>query len=292
MEGPLRVTGRRLVLVASLIAATGGFTLAAVLASAALKPTKASVEVSPRQLAGAVAKCRKGQRVVSAGFSSPNFDRNFDQASIFPVRLQRASERRLRARAFNFGAEAPGTFNVHAYCGKRKLGISIAAKRSAPVPSEFVASRSATARCPAGTTAIAGGFRMGFGAGPDSPRLVPHISRRTGERRWTVAAANDGDAPGRFDTFAICAKRAPRLIQASRTKSLAAGATGAVSAACRRGTEAVSGGFRSPLRAVDSSAAGSFPFTSRRAKSRRWRGAYYATEGGPSKATTIVYCAA
>lgn len=293
MTGALRPHTRGLAVGAAVATATLGLAVAAVGAGGALKPATASVEIPDEQIAGVVAKCRKGMQVVSNGFSTPSFDETFATGpSIFPIQIQPRSKRALRTRAFNFGQDA-GRFRAHAYCSKRKLGLSVASRRSAPVPSEFAGSRSATARCSKGSKAIAGGFRLDFGGGLVSPRLVAHVSRRAGRRGWTVAAANDGGGPGRFEAVAICARRAPDLVARSRTRTLASETSGAVRASCKRGTKPFSGGFRSPVSTGDTeeSSLGAFPFTSKRAGRGRWQARFFAIEGAPVRATAIAYCA-
>src|SRR4051794_5598086 len=108
---------------------------------------------------------------------------------------------------------------------------------------------SATAKCPRGSEAVAGGFSAPgfdptFGAGPSN---LPFTSKRTSDRRWKTQAHNFGSTEsGRLISYAYCNTHQPGLKVRSKRRLLSAGDPGSATATCPSGSEAVSGGFGSP----------------------------------------------
>jgi hypothetical protein len=111
------------------------------------------------------------------------------------------------------------------------------------------ASRGATAKCPQGSEAVAGGFAApGFDPTYDGRSILDFTSKRVGDRRWKTRGHNfsENGTPGKLISFAYCDTEQPGLSFRSEIVSLPAGSPGSATAKCPHGTEAVSGGFRSP----------------------------------------------
>jgi hypothetical protein len=130
----------------------------------------------------------------------------------------------------------------------------------------------ASAKCPKGSEAVAGGFAApGFDPTYNGRSILPFTSKRVGNRRWKTRSHNfsENGERGRLISFAYCDTHQPGLSFRTRIVSLRSGSPGSATARCPRGSEAVSGGFRSP------DAAGGerqvFGVASRRVSDRKWR---------------------
>jgi hypothetical protein len=138
---------------------------------------------------------------------------------------------------------------------------------------------SATAKCPRGSEAVAGGF-----ASPDfdplfnGASIIHYDSHRTSDREWKTLAHNFGQTSGELDAYAVCDTHSPGLLIRSKTRTVGPGGTKRADppgvrtlvAKCPKGSEAVSGGFSSP----DARAAGrkaAYAFTSKRVRKRGWK---------------------
>jgi hypothetical protein len=181
------------------------------------------------------------------------------------------------------------------------IGVATGAKlktKSASTPittdQEF---GSAKAKCKRGSEAVSGGFEgSGFDQGVTS-QLLPIDSARAGKRQWTSAGAfyyAAGATSGELTSYAYCDKSKPRLQTKSATTTLAPSGTpdavGSATARCKRGTEAVSGGFDGP--GFDSNYSGPviFPLESRRDGRRKWTVSGFNDGGQPGDLIAYAYC--
>ena len=162
--------------------------------------------------------------------------------------------------------------------------------RSASTPVGDGDDASVTAKCPRGSEAVWGGF-----ANPNVPAdelpLLPLGSSREGKRRWTVSAVsfnNDTD-PLTLRVIVYCDQGQPELVVRENSTRLGADETGTATARCRRGSEAVSGGYFAP--GGFSTAGGSEIYfrESRRVGRRRWT-ASGTNSGDPARLTAFAYC--
>jgi hypothetical protein len=135
---------------------------------------------------------------------------------------------------------------------------------------------SATAKCKRGSEAVSGGFEgTNYQAG-SQPQLLPIDSTRVGKRRWTSAGAFDlsaGATSGEFTAYAYCDESKPRLKTKSSTTIVETDgpeAIGSATAKCKRGSEAVSGGFDSSDFLDNFNGPAIFPLESRREGKRKW----------------------
>jgi hypothetical protein len=96
---------------------------------------------------------------------------------------------------------------------------------------------SPSARCGQGTKAVSGGFEAEF-----NPSLFYMFeSRRSGGREWTSSGFNVGGAAGDLTSFAYC--RDQKLKTRSATTEVDPGDIDSVTARCRQGEKAFSGGY-------------------------------------------------
>ncbi len=147
---------------------------------------------------------------------------------------------------------------------------------------------SASARCPRGSEAVAGGFASpAFDPQFVGASIIHYDSHRTSDREWTTQAHNFGGRPaahpkadgeGELDAYAVCDSKSPPIVVKSKTKRLTVFSlmrsdpigVGTAVAECPKGSEAVSGGFSSPGNA-DKGEDATYPFTSKRVGNRKWK---------------------
>lgn len=129
---------------------------------------------------------------------------------------------------------------------------------------------SATAKCKRGTKAVSGGFEgEPFDPDVDTPFFAPNQSSRTGGREWTTEAYNYSGVPeGDLTSFAYC--RDEKVKRRTATVSVDPDEISTVTAKCKPGTKAISGGFE----ADETDLAGPNPFfllgTSRKEGKGAW----------------------
>jgi hypothetical protein len=254
-------------------------------ASGALKTKSASTTVGDDNDAGsATAKCKRGSEAVSGGFDNPNFDPDFSiitpGAAIFNIKSEREGRRKWSATGQNAGTD-PGELVAYAYCDKKEPGLK---RKSATVTIDGNTTASATAKCKKGSVAVSGGY----GSEDVLPGFLPLASMREGKRKWTVRAYNfDFPASDELTAFVYCDKSDPGVKTKSASTEVIADEAGSATATCKRGSEAVSGGFDTPDGdpTVPISPA-IFPYESRRTGKRTWTGSGWNQE---EDGTFVVY---
>jgi hypothetical protein len=236
-------------------------------AGGALKTKSASTTVGADFDAGAAtAKCKQGSEAVSGGFDNPGFNEDFlteaDEA-IFNIASAREGKRKWFVLGEN-GGDVAGEMFAFAYCDKKEPGL----KRKAKTASiDGSATESVSAKCKRGSVAVAGGY----GSDDPLPSWSPLASMRDGKRKWTVRAYNFGTDPSELTAFAYCDKREPAVKTKSAEGPVLAGGAGTLTATCKRGRQAVSGGFDTPNGdpTIPTSPA-IYPYESRRTGKREW----------------------
>jgi hypothetical protein len=128
------------------------------------------------------------------------------------------------------------------------IGISVATganlkTKSKTVEAEGLEHVAATAKCKPGQKAVSGGFDAEeFDFDTDTgPLFFSDQSSGTGGRSWTGEAVNTGEAEGDFTSHAYC--RDEKVKRRSFTESVGIDDTETLTAKCKPGTTAVSGGF-------------------------------------------------
>jgi hypothetical protein len=149
----------------------------------------------------------------------------------------------------------------------------------------------ATATCPKGTKAAGGGFEA-----PSSIAVVGLVyeSVKVGHRSWRVSAQLlDLGAPSTLTLTAYVYCRAHFPATQTRSSTVPTGGQPQVgptgSATCRRGADAVAGGFTMPP-PLQGSMVSSIYFDSMRAGDNAWDTRVVTGPAGPSAFTTEAYC--
>jgi hypothetical protein len=146
---------------------------------------------------------------------------------------------------------------------------------------------SATAKCAQGTKAVSGGFETEFN--PVGPVFLVAESRRTGGREWTSAALNGTGVSGDLTSFAYC--RDQKLKTKSATTEVDVGDLDSVTARCKQGEKAFSGGFAADE--YDLSAPTTpviYPTESLKQGKREWTVAAYNGGSEDGDLTAYVHC--
>jgi hypothetical protein len=284
------VSARRLT--ACLFAVLTVMVLAATAGALRQAASSATETVAEGETGSATARCKAGTEAVSGGFRG-EFDPaevvsgNSPQLQVYESRLR--PERGWVGAAYNQGA----TGELTAFVDCRARGPKVESKARTVDGTPFMGvtrTGEATARCPAGTRVIGGGFGNPTvrvtGDYENDNRILPYISRKAGPRSWTVEAANFGGADGTLVAYAYC-QDVPSL----RTKRTTATFTappdevrqGSTVARCPRGQRVVSGGFK--VVALDPHVV-----ASRKVGARRWKASASVPSPGQTKLTAYAYC--
>lgn len=279
-----------------LVTCVGAVLLVLALAAAAAALSRAgdsaSRTVAQFDNGSATARCKAGTEAISGGFRG-EFNPagvvggNSPQLQVYESRLR--GDRGWVGSAYNLGA----TGDLTSFVDCRARGPREESKTVTVEGTPFMgASRTgdATARCPAGTRVVSGGFDnpdfRWTGDYESDNRIVPYISRKAGPRSWTVEAANQGGADGTLVAYAYC-QDVPSL----RTERVTATFTappdevrqGSTVAGCPRGQRVVSGGFK--VVRLDPHVV-----ASRKVGARRWKVSASAPYPGQTKVTAYAYC--
>ncbi|MGI9019306.1 MAG: hypothetical protein ACR2G3_01175 [Solirubrobacterales bacterium] len=268
---------KRRIRIGALIA-SGALAATTALVEAELNTKSADVELAAGQDGSATARCGAGTTAFSGGMKNPDYEPVNEGSAIYLTGLMREGRRRISAVGSNSGS-ASGTLIAHAYCDKSEPRLKTVAE-SKPVENEFT---SVAARCERGSEAVWGGFASD---GTDS--ILSLGSRRKGDRTWKAAAIQFGD-PSTLTVFAYCAKREPGLKTKFDSVSVGADKLGTATAKCRKGQEAVSGGFEQPGTFGTSEGSEIYFYESHRIGDRRWT-ASGLNQGDPAILTAFAYC--
>jgi hypothetical protein len=246
-----------------LLIASVGVASAGGIALGALKSASATVTVSDHAPASATAKCKPGTKVVSGGFDAPGFDLSAIGPYVQALASRRTAKKKWTVDAYNAG-DSGGESVTLAYCANSlpKLKARSRTRTIGELEADTV-----RAKCPKGGEAVSGGFIAGEGA---SDPIYPYMSRRNGDRTWTVRAFNGGNA-NELTAIAYCAKRQLGLRrEVGETFFTEPEAISSATARCDKGFKAISGGF---VGVTDAGFFETYPFRSRRSGGRTWTGA-------------------
>jgi hypothetical protein len=250
---------------------------------AKLKTRSASTTIGAQELDSVTAKCKKGTKAISGGFEV-----EFASGGgpiMLPLESMKRGGRGWESRAANFGSGA-GELTSFAYCRDEKVK-----RRTEETTIDQLEVGTATAKCPTGTKAIAGGFAgPEIALGVDSSLILPFESRRSGKREWTVSAVNFDDFAGTLTAQAVCHEGEGLKKKAVRTTAEDNGFYDLV-ATCKRGSRPVSGGFDSTL--PPQGEGGPFVLSSHRQGKRHWAASFfvfYTDPIPPATFTTYAYC--
>jgi hypothetical protein len=230
------------------------------------------------------AECQGKRKAVSGGFAPESLGVPISRSS-------KAGKRGWTAEGFAFKLD----MTVYAYCARKGKNPTTESAETMVPAGEI---RSVTASCEPGTKAVSGGF-FGESGILIAPDVRVHESRKAGARDWTVSGGNDGAVGGDLIAYVNC-RGGKGLKSRSKTTTIA-GATGmqadppgSVTAKCKRGTRAISGGFSGlvdeSFLASDDSGPGIIASVSRRAGGRKWETEALNLGGETGELTGYVYC--
>lgn len=264
------------------------FAATAAIVEAKLSSRSKSVQVSALQPGSVAAKCPPGSEAVAGGFASPGFNAAFGPGpSILEFGSERINDRTWQTSGRNYGESASGKLVAYAYCDKHEPGLIVKSKTRTVPPAS--AGR-AVAKCPRGSEAVSGGFADPDASADGESATYPFTSKRVGDRKWKVQAANnDSDAPRKLSAFASCDKREPGLRAKSKSKRIHKEVESSLAPKCRHGDQVVSGGYASHVTHTPTSIKAAFSVASKRQGARTWRVSAFGS-GGSAKLTAFAYC--
>jgi hypothetical protein len=146
----------------------------------------------------------------------------------------------------------------------------------------------ASPKCKQGTKAVSGGFEVEIDITDFAPFLLMTESRRTGGREWTSAAYNLSPESGDLTSFAYC--RDQKLKTKSKTTEVDVGDLDSVTAKCKQGEKAFSGGFGVEEINTGGPTPVFFPTASLKQGKRSWTASAYNTGTDEGDLTAYVYC--
>jgi hypothetical protein len=230
------------------------------------------------------AECPGKRKAVSGGFAP-------ELLGVPVSRSSKAGKRGWTAEGVGFKSQ----LTVYAYCSRTGKNPSTESTETNIPESEI---RSVTASCQPGTKAVSGGFFAEYGF-LLSPEVRVSESRKTDARDWTVTGGNLGFGDGALIAYANC--RAGKGLKSRSKTTTIAGATGmqadqsgSVTAKCKRGTRAISGGFSGQINEafldMPDTGPGVIPSLSRRVGGRRWETGAVNFGGESGELTSYVYC--
>jgi hypothetical protein len=292
-------SGTRRLFAAALLAGLGLAVSAAPAAASKLKTVTASATTSADdQAATATAICPKGKKAVGGGFFAATSSMGATVSDLYVVyESRRAGKRGWIVSGWRDDNGAPGpTLTLSASVNCRKVDGKIReVSGTASLAADPTATATATASCPKGTKAIAGGFAYApppsTGGALDFP--LPYANLRLGRQSWIVSALNGGAAiTTTLTSYVDCQDVSkPRLRSGTATLPATQGTLGtALSEACPRRLKPAAGGFQAP---APSAGGGGKPlpiFTESQRSGSQWRTSAVQGAGEPGTITADSYC--
>jgi hypothetical protein len=162
-----------------------------------------TVRVPPLGAGAAVARCRRGETLLSAGFRN-SIERGGPHVVVDGMR--RVGVRNLRVTGANLSVVSAGRLTAYAYCGHARRPLVRTQSEAVPPGGKV----RLVARCPEKARGF--GFRTdlfgGFQAGPADPSTgavsSPAQFRSTGDRIVVTAVNRDLTAPMQMTAFVYC----------------------------------------------------------------------------------------
>jgi hypothetical protein len=240
------------------------------------------------QIATATATCPGKTRAVGGGFAAtPSTNNGF----VIVHESQKVGQNAWRASAqsFDFDAPDPVSLTTHAYC-RRRAPATTAAQLTVPTPALQALGPIATANCPPGRRAVAGGFSTNPPVfGDEISNLVTH-SLPSGTGGWFSQVVSQ--ASSALTSYVYCAKlkKAPSLVTAAAPPNATAESISTATASCPGKRVATDGGF-SQL-GIDADPGHYFLMYESQASGRDWRvsGVRAGSAGVPLTMSSSAYC--
>ncbi len=219
---------------AALVALVGVVGWGALAGSASAAPLNTQLAptggVGGNGLIKATAKCLPGERVVSGGYAAP------DEVYAY---VNKAKGKSAWTAALE--PEEPGdSATVFAYCSP-KLKVDTHSK-AVKVKGGSGERGNATARCPNGRTAAAGGHEI-VKPKDNLHEGVAFASFRKGSSKWAVSAFNENDSKFKLKSIAYCL--GGKAVAVSKgTGNVSANSSGSANATCDAGKDLLGGGYK------------------------------------------------
>ena len=193
----------------------------------------------------ATATCPGGTKAAGGGFDAPS---SGDAIGLVyeSVRVRQHAWR-ASAQLFDPGAPSTLTLTTYVYCRKH-FPVTRTSASTVPTDGQLGLGPSASASCPAGDVALAGGFHM------PAPLVDPTVtalyfdSLRDGVSGWDARVVTGPAGPSSFTSEAYCSDRvaAPAEAAGASAPNETDGTRSTVSAQCPAGLSAATGGFSQP----------------------------------------------
>ena len=222
-------------------------------------PSSAGVEVGVASAqatgdgstASATASCPHGTKAAGGGFDAPS---SADVIALVyeSVKVGHGSWR-ASVQLFDPGESNTVTLTTFVYC-RAHFPNTRTSTDTVPTTGELQVGPTASAQCPPGESATAGGFHMPPPLGEVSVTDLFFDSLRSGPSAWDARVATGPAGPSTVTSEVYCSKAVPppTEVQAQSPPVAVNAQPGVATATCPSGTSAAAGGFAQPQSNVDS----------------------------------------
>jgi len=216
---------------------------------AVVEATATAQAIGDGSTATATATCPHGTRAAGGGFNAPS------SPGAIPLVYEsvKAGQHSWRASAqlLDPGNQSALNLTTYVYCRKH-FPVTRTAAATVPTDGQVQIGPTASASCPRGEIATAGGFRMA------APLVSPTVtdlffdSIRSGTSSWDARVVTGPAGPSAITSEAYCARNATALLESdgSSTPNAQDSVSSTATAACPTGTSPAAGGFAQPDSAV------------------------------------------
>ncbi len=232
----------------------------------------------------ATATCPTGEHVSFGGLVAQFKPPVGAGALVFPTGMRRTANNKWTVYGQSGTTYGGSRLTAVAYCDHGTAAPRIA---SNTVTLPALSERTATATCPAGTIAVAGGYNSG--AAVNHVELLTRLEQGATTRQWLVSMLNIEKTATKLTAYAYCAPGAdPTIISKVVTVPANKGAT--AHASCPTGTTLLFGGLLalSPGDAHHSAALEPFSWTA--SSTKQWDVVAYNIGDRAGYLTALAYC--
>jgi hypothetical protein len=195
--------------------------------------------------ATATANCPSGTKAVGGGFDAPSSAEVV--GLVYESVKVRHSSWRASVQLFDPGDPNTVTLTTYVYC-RAHFPNTKTSSDTVPTTGEVQLGPTASASCPRGESAVAGGFHMPPPLGEVSVTDLFFDSLRSGDSGWDARVVTGPAGPSTVTSEAYCSKALapPTEVQAQSAPVAVDWQPGTASAACPAGLTPAAGGFAQP----------------------------------------------
>jgi hypothetical protein len=236
--------------------------------------------------ATATASCPPGTKVAGGGFDAPS---SGDVIGLVYESVKVGHDAwRASVQLLDPSDPSTLTLTTYAYC-RDHFPVMKTASTTVPTDGHLQIGPTASAGCPTGEVAMAGGFHM------PPPLVSPTVSDlffdslRSGESGWDARVVTGPAGPSNVTSEAYCARHSGAPVEADGVSSPNGldSTTSTATASCPAGLSPAAGGFAQP----DSSVVSFFFVDSSRRAGDTWQGSGFHSGGAPAVALDAAgYC--